>query len=410
MGLLGVGCDFGGSSVSESGEFDAAPDGAAGDAGIDGPVDQPGPCGSPGAARGLFATTLDVPFEDFGGAVLEIVQGSLELSGTTDSRARTLYGVDIRGSDLSFQLVEAAEGASSYSLEDRLDSQGVRFEVDDSISAFDVGGTLLGEVDYDSEVHRFLRFREDGGDLFLETSPNGNPDSWVMLGSSTPAPEFVSAAVLEMRLEGDGPDSLRIDDLNTLKAPALWCDVASINDKFNGNLDDVFWGHQNIENGCQITQTGGELVLDTTSAAGGGSNCLVASSSPFSLTDSAVEIDVGAIAVATVEFEAELVLEDRDGSKISVSYEDRDICARADDSVMANPCIAYNTTLRVWRISHVGPNLVFEVGAKNSLAVLATHVLPVSFNTDEVQVRFEAKRDTPAVGGPPALIVEEINP
>lgn len=102
---------------------------------------------------------------------------------------------------------------------------------------FDAGAVTLT---YSPTDHRYLRIREDGGNLRWETSPDGI--TWTVRRNAS-APSWVSVADLEIQLithrDGGTPDFAEFDDFNVTPSTAV---VGDLTDDFDAPaVDTVKW-------------------------------------------------------------------------------------------------------------------------------------------------------------------------
>jgi hypothetical protein len=93
---------------------------------------------------------------------------------------------------------------------------------------------------YNPTDHRYLRIREEGGNLRWETSPDGI--TWTIRRSSA-SPSWVGTATQEIQLiahrDGGTPDFAEFDDLNVIPSTAVFTDLT---DDFDApTVDTVKW-------------------------------------------------------------------------------------------------------------------------------------------------------------------------
>jgi hypothetical protein len=152
-----------------------------------------------------------------------------------------------------------------------------------------VGGTTvnLNAIAYNAVQQRWWSFREAGGMIYFETSPDGT--TWTPF-SMTPTPSYAPlvAVVLETGSyqQETNAGSSHFDNLDGGTPSGMWCKGSSLRDDFSSGVIDSRWGATYATGGCTNVEAGGAVNMMLKSNAT--QDCGLASAAGFDLTGDAV--------------------------------------------------------------------------------------------------------------------------
>ena len=225
------------------------------------------------------------------------------------------------------------------------------------------GRSRLTSIPYDPVMHRWMRIRESGGTVYLETAPDGT--TWATQGMVA-TPTWVDYAIVNIFAGADGTvnngGTAQWQQLNNGVATGVRCPSNSLTDDFSdGTRSDAWLPSESSR--CTMTETGGMLdfALQTTP-----SDCEYISSYGYDMTGNSITVNVptaptqadGAVAWlrATVN---EL---DASGYEISVDEGTLQFLRKnPDGSSTGNVTMPYDATMDSWwRISEQGGTISYQ--------------------------------------------------
>lgn len=163
-----------------------------------------------------------------------------------------------------------------------------------------VGGvtSVLGSIAYSQFLHRYLRFRESGAQLFFESSSDG-AGYQVLATSDTAGLGFV---LVELVVNNMTTSSYveTVDDANGGTPSGSACPISQLADTFDsGSL--LKFAHQLVQGGGTVAPEAGAVRL-TLGAAGGGGAALI-SSTVYDARSAGFELEVKQMVDTTSQLE-----------------------------------------------------------------------------------------------------------
>lgn len=226
-----------------------------------------------------------------GGGKLAVTLPAMAANATEAGFPTQAY-YDMTGSSVSIevpQMVDTSTTAYAGFAINRDDSDFIEISQESGTlnldSVVNKGRTRLASTPYDPTAHRWWRIREDGGTVFLETSPDGATFTTRGMVST---PSWAAYGLVNIFAGADGTvnngGEAHFDKLNNGIASGARCPADSLVDDFTDAARSVDW-LPSTSNHCDITATDGKLdfALQPTP-----SMCEYVSSYSFDLTGNAV--------------------------------------------------------------------------------------------------------------------------
>jgi hypothetical protein len=256
---------------------------------------------------------------------------------------------------------------------------GIQLGVDES-GMVDVGA-------YDAAAHAHWRLRHDGTSATCEASATGASESWVVLGTVTPAPAFLRNVLLSVAVTPAG--TVRVDELAGGGPPLPWCGLGAVVDGF----DDPDTGAFAFETGtapCERRELDGVLTLG---APAGGSDCRLTAVEAFDPRLGALTVRLESFSVAgapATSFEpgsglyASIDVDEDNSLELGI-YDDKAFCYVRVSGVSAE---------------QGEPLATFGAGPQTWTAHVVDDELRCRFTTDDADVELAVPLPVDAPAGP----------
>jgi len=248
---------------------------------------------------------------------------------------------------------------------------------------------IKAQMTFDPVQHRFWRMREQAGNFYWETSPDGT--SWAIRSqtpTTTVAPIGEVYYLLDTYVSGMHMNlgEARYDNVNGGGAPmGNYCPTSSLKDDFDDGVTAHLWDRSYDGNGCTYMEAGGELVIMpamTTSEY-----CGYGSAMGYDLTSSAATVEIKQTPDTAKDTATYLTLETEQGI-LEIGQEGTDIAMRyekpgmtADLAVIPYDPVAH----RWWRIREQNGTTYWETSANGmTWTIRAQAPNPVSITTVDV--------------------------
>lgn len=147
--------------------------------------------------------------------------------------------------------------------------------------------TTINAIAYDAGQDKWWQFREAGGMVYFETSPDGVTFTPFAM---TPTPPYIAS--VDIAIEGGtfqtetNAGAARFDNFNGGTASGTWCGASTLRDDFSSGTIDNRWGGSYAGGGCSYSEGGG--VVSFPLVATGAQDCALVSSTGFDLRGDAV--------------------------------------------------------------------------------------------------------------------------
>lgn len=372
-------CEAGSDAASDdaAGDDAAGDDGGLPDAPSDGTITSTA-CGTLDLLRDDFATAGDGPFFDpFSAANVTVTESSgrlvIDLAPGNEGYGgyESFYLYDLHGGAIVAELVETAADATILEVRNHLGNKAQLTVEGATVFAglFSVPspGTLAQRAWQSNE--RFLRIREEGGDMIWELSTDGA--SWSLLHRR--ALPFDVSHVQGVVAAGGTVSTLSrssFEAVNPGPTTIPYCPADELRDDFAvSGLYPLWYVYQN--SGCTVQETGGNLVL-TYQTGSSSSFCGMDSSHlhDFSRGDG-VTIDASTFPSASnfVSYLEAAVPGTSGGTRIDMTLDGTTIDMRVvvNDAAVAGTALTIDRTMhRWWRMRGTGSTVIWETAPDGS--------------------------------------------
>jgi hypothetical protein len=221
-------------------------------------------------------------------------------NGSNYSGYATELTYDMTGRGVRLEIVTAPNAATSAQgvlrVHDVPNVAGMTFEVSGGMLQFirndsSGGQTAMGNVPFDPVAHRYWQLREQGGQIFWETSPDQAAWTVRRQAASPFDVKWSRVTLFGGTYENQAsPGQVAFDNFNAGAAAGAFCPPETLNDRFEDGELGVAWSRAFTDVGCVVDETGGVLTLTPTATAGSG--CQVGTSTAYNLTGKSVLVRV----------------------------------------------------------------------------------------------------------------------
>ena len=380
-------CRFGPSlDTSQAGDDAArAVDAAVGDANL-----VLGRCGTPGAVRDNFDDGVTSAIWRVANATTAVEQGGrlvVTPTGTMFAGYQAKHFVDLTGAAIEVDVPQMLDTTTAATAELAARADGMHAltitQRQGQLTALASDGvmTSMHAVAYDPVQHRHWRIAESGGQVLFQTSPDGI--AWTLLHMAA-TPSFVTTLRIDL---GAMPDpgsapagSVVFDDLDTRVPLAAWCKADTLHDTFQRSMFGLAWNNRISAGGCALSINFGAHT-DENGAPGA---CFFGSSAGYDLTQSSVEVVIGAITTYRAGWTTLLQVATDDQHRLALVFNQNQMCANIDG---APTCRGYVQAESYWRISEAAGMVTFDTSID---AITWDPVAAVAdpFPLDAVELRF----------------------
>ncbi len=273
-------------------------------------------------------------------------------------------------------------------------------------------GDVRASVPYDAEQHRFWRIREEAGDLYWETSPDGVGWDELHHEAMPIDPAHVIGIVSAGEQTDAGPTEARFEAVGGDPPAGLaYCPGGDLADDFEQAPLDPLWDSY-ADPSCTIAESGGALtiVLDGT---GGDEACGIVSTHWYDLRDSAIVIDAGgAAAIDGINTFLQVEAFDDTETRLEIELEQGgilDIEQQVEGVDTDATTVTYAAgDQRYWRIRGTGGRVLLDTSADQ--VEWDNHLdLEPRFDLSRVRIDIGALQLAPGVGSPVTVTIAGVN-
>jgi hypothetical protein len=253
-----------------------------------------------------------------------------------------------------------------------------------------VAGTYasLATIKFNALLHDFWRIREDRGDLFWETSGNGEN---FVVRAQAPAPFEVTTVEVQL---GAGtassipnPGSVGFDELNVRAPLGRFCKASSFSDDFDDGVRAITWSRTFAEAGCSVVEKAGQVVLSV--APGTRPFCAYATSHAYDLQDDQAVIRVPQMIDVRSNAHVYFHAIDRNRASVQIIQEGGELVARRQRGGDYQFIIddLYSTTKHLWwRLREGGGTLFWETSSDGrAWTILYQELAPLDVSAVDIE-------------------------
>jgi len=384
--LLVAGCSFRPSGASVVG--DAGDDDAAGDAQPVGSGSGTPTCGIPGSLQDDFSDTALAKWNvvvKSNGTVMAMPANVLTLKVTNDSGSSagvvSKHAVDMTGGAIEVAVPMVLGGAGSTGFIVGFDyAHFFGFVLKSNMLTTEEldGATSSAQmVAFDPKMMKQWRFREAGGMVYFETSPDGV--TWTPRDSPLPTPSWITDMFVSMIATG-ASGMAQFANLDTGLTTAPWCPIDTLHDAFTGS--NFQWGGEVQSTACAYAVGSGASVTTLALIA----TCYLGSSRAYALTGDSVVVGWQSTTTPSATYEP-FVAVAGDTGRFVVAIESGFVCYPNATTCSTVYPFDPSSHDKFWKITESSGTLTFASGSDGTTwTPFATGSAGFSTDTTELEL------------------------